>query len=165
MEEKAERARRDKEAELEEDKNTSNMLISDNWKPEQQKALQDYYKNNIRNQVIEKMREKMEKAKAEKEDDKEYMKNLMNAKNRVHDKKENLRARKRKIFLDDIMNQMKENDDMKNYKRDLDNFENEAMRNKLDHDNDKYRDNMFKKKKQIEQYINDLADQMQTKAD
>lgn len=142
------------------DARNPNLLIDDGWRGPAREAMKEYYKNNLLNQMKEKDQQKADEEDFKKNQDKEYTDRLKDLIAFEEDKKKELNAKKRKIFLDELQKQLEDKELADQRQRDLKDKEADDVNNKLKHDNDVYMQNMFKKKGQIQGYIEDLKNQM-----
>ena len=142
------------------DSRNPNLLIDDGWREPARDAMKEYYKNNLINQMRENDKKNAEDAQNKKEDDKEYTDRLQDLIKNEEDRKKTLNAKKRKIFLDELQKQLEDKDFAKKREKDLHEKEVDDVKKKLEHDNNIYMENMFKKKGQMQEYITDLKNQV-----
>ena len=89
-----------------------------------------------------------------------YNKRLRNQQLEDEQKRRELDAKKRRIFIMEIEKQLAEKDQAQKEMKDLEERDLENIRKKKDHDDNVYRDNMFRKKKEMQIYIDELTKQM-----
>ena len=149
-----------REEEYQIDKETPNVLIDDGFRYNQREAMKEYYKNNLINQIIEKEEEKEGLKKRKIVEDEEYRLELDKIRREENQKRLNLELQKKKIFLNEINKQLKDNNNKKEYQNELNRRGDEDYWKKIDHDQKVYMENMFKKKQMMNGYIQNLGDQM-----
>jgi hypothetical protein len=142
------------------DERNPNLLINDAWRIPAREAMKEYYKNNLINQLREKDQREQELDEKKKNDDKDYIENLKQLIKNEEDKKRQLNEKKRKIFVDELQKQLNDKELQEQLKKELYDKEVDDVKKKLEHDNDVYLENMFKKKNQMQDYIDDIKNQM-----
>lgn len=147
-------------AEEAEDRRNPNLLIDDGWRAPHRQAMKDYYKNYLVDQVNEQERNKDQAKEKQKQEDDEYKRKLAQlnadeaAKNRMNEDD------KRRMFMDEIQKQLADKDKMKDWERRIKDAEDDNHRRKLEADRQVYLDNLFKKKQQMDDYLNSLGKQI-----
>lgn len=137
-----------------------NLLIDDGWRQPHREAMKEHYKNYLIDQVNEAEKNKdAEREKAKKEDE-DYKRKLANLNadelKRLRDNED----QKRKIFMDEVQKQLQDKDKMKEFEDKIKAAEDDNYRKKLEADRQAYLDNIFKKKQQMDDYLNTLGKQI-----
>lgn len=149
-----------REKEALEDKKTPNLLIDDAWRGPHREAMKDYYKNFLTDQVSEQERLKELAKERSKAEDEDYKRKMQNLNMEEYAKKRELEENKKKIFMDEISKQLADKDKLREFENNIKNAEDENYRRKLEQDRQVYLDNVFKKKKQMDDYLNNLGKQI-----
>lgn len=64
--------------------------------------------------------------------------------------------KKRKLFLDDIQRQLEDKERQREHIRNMGEQEDENIKRKMQMDEDDYRNKMFRKKEQMQEYLDDI---------
>lgn len=67
--------------------------------------------------------------------------------------------KKRKLFLDDIQRQLEDKERQREHIRNMGDQEDENIKRKMQMDEDDYRNKMFRKKEQMQEYLDDIMGQ------
>lgn len=147
-------------ADEEEAKRHPNLLIDDGWRQPHREAMKDYYKNYLIDQVneAEKNKEK-EKDKLKREDD-EYKKKLAQLNADELNRQRQIEDDKKRIFMEEVDKQLLDKEKMKDFENRIKAAEDDNYRRKLEQDRQAYLDNIFKKKKQVDEYLQTLGKQI-----
>ncbi len=159
---------RDAEAQRHQDKldlekRTHNLLIDDAWRDPHKKALKNHYKENLINQLEEKERDKADQKRAQKDADAQYIDDVKAYNQRDKEARQAIEAEKKDLLKSELEKQLRENDDKKRADKDMKDLEDQRHRDKVAHDNGVFRDNMERKKAQLQDYLKDLTGQAQEK--
>ena len=76
-----------------------------------------------------------------------------------HDRLKDLNNQKRKLFLDDVQRQLEDKEKIKNRNRELSEIEDEGLNRKAQNEEADYRNKMFQKKQQMQEYLDDIMGQ------
>lgn len=169
-EELADQLARNKEAEnqknqdkLDLEKRTHNLLIDDAWRDPHKKALKNHYKENLINQLEEKEKDKFNAKQALKDADAQYIDEVKAYNQKDKEARDAIEAEKKDLLRSELEKQLRENQDKKKANNDLKNIEDQRHKDKVAHDNGIFRDNMERKKAQLQDYLKDLTGQAQDK--
>jgi len=169
-EELADQLARNREAEaqkhqdkLDLEKKTHNLLIDDAWRDPHKKALKNHYKENLINQLEEKERDKADQKKAQKDADAQYIEDVKAYNQRDKEARQAIEHEKKDLLKGELEKQLRENEDKKRADQDMKDLEDQRHRDKVAHDNGVFRDNMERKKAQLQDYLRDLTGQAQEK--
>lgn len=147
-------------AQEEEDRRNPNLLIDDGWRQPHREAMKDYYKNYLIDQVNEKEQLKNAQKDRERLEDEEYKRKLANLNAEEAARVREMDESKRRAFMDDVQRQLADKERLKDYEDRIKNAEDDIMRQKLMKDRQQYMDNAFKKKQQMDDYLNSLGKQI-----
>ena len=146
--------------ELEEERTKTNVLVHGEITMEKKIERKLNYQMNIKEQVHEEYLRKVEELNARKLEDGEYRRQLQMLAEEEQNKIRNIKETKKQILKEEITKQIDEKQmtkqQLEEYKRQQD----EAERQRVEAEKQKYLDNMFRKKKQNEEYLDNLAKQL-----
>lgn len=145
---------------LELDKKNGNLLIDDAWREPHKQLLKDHFKNNLLNQLQDKDAEKAQMLLRKKAEDAQYKRELLVLGAKDQQIRKDLEAQKKGIFMEELDNQLKEKNQLKNMDQEIKNLENENWRRKIQQDNDIYMDILFRKKVIQDETLAGLAGQI-----
>lgn len=143
-----------------EDKRNPNLLIDDGWRQPHREAMKDYYKNYLIDQVNEQERNKDWAKNKQKEEDEEYKRKLAQLNADEAARKRDMDDEKRRVFMDEVQKQLAEKEKIRDWENEIKNAEDDNLRKKLERDRQVYLDNVFKKKAQMDDYLNNLGKQI-----
>ena len=149
-----------REEEFQIDQETPNVLIDDGFRRDQREAMKEYYKNNLINQMVEKEKEKDDLKRQKLNEDEEYRIELDRIKREERQKRLELEQQKKKLFMNEINKQLKDNEIKKAYQNELNRRGDEDYWKKIDNDQKVYMENMFRKKENMNGYIQNLGEQI-----
>lgn len=138
-----------------------NVLIRDDHRQQHNEAVKNHYRGILQAQMNDKAAEKNQHNQQKLMEDDYYKKAALDMAEREDFMRKDLDQKKRKLFQEDIANQLNERDQLREYERQAKLMEDENFRRKIAQDEQADMDNLFRRKKQVEQYLNSLGDQMQ----
>ena len=142
------------------DSKNHNVLIDDGWKEPHRRALAEYHKNDLVNQISDQQRDKEDQKNQKKEEDFNYRRHLQHAVANDKDLRRDLENQKLKIFQDEIGNQIDEKNRQNQAERGIKDLEDANFKKKIAFDNEVYLDNANRKQHQVKEYLNKLGEQM-----
>ena len=140
-------------------RNMRNILINDERRYDEYMAKRNYYKDRLLNQMDENQRKRMMQNDFKNQEDADYKMQMHENLIRENERLRDLNNQKRKIFLDDIQRQLEEKEKHRIMRKGLDDMEDENVRRKKEMEEDDYRQKMFKKKVQMQEYLDDILGQ------
>lgn len=148
------------EAQVEEDKKNHNLLIDDAWREPHRRLLRDHYKDNLEKQMEDKNVAKQQANDNKKADDKNYKDELARLKALDDKTKKQIEAERKNIINKELADQLDEKAQIKQIEKQIKDLENENHKRKIQHDNDVYLDNLFRKKQLENEVLNKIGDQI-----
>ena len=148
---------------LENEKKAHNLLIDDGWRGPHRKALVNHYKENLLNQLDDNSKDKADKKKADLDADADYMNNVIAFNNKDKAARDAIEAEKRALLKNELDKQLLENADKRQGDNDLKKDLDDKYKQKINHDNQVYLDNMDRKNKLVQGYLQDLTGQAREK--
>lgn len=145
------------------EKKAHNLLIDDGWRGPHRKMLVNHYKENLLNQLDDNAKDKSDKKKAELDADADYMNNVIVFNNKDKAAREAIEAEKRALLKNELDKQLLENADKRQGENDLKKDIDDKYKQKIDHDNQVYLDNLDRKNKLVQGYLQDLTGQARDK--
>lgn len=141
------------------DRANHNLLIDDHWREPHQKALKDYYKNNLLGQLADNEDARKNAKDAQKEDDARYADEVraLHAKEKAERAKAD--AARRDVLKDELAKQLGENQDKKAQAKADKDAEDQLHRDKIAFDNDQFYKNMDKRRQMVQGHMQDLIAQ------
>jgi hypothetical protein len=127
------KAERTKE-QLEFDRQNPNLLIDDAWREPHRRLLQNHYKDNLLDQLKDKEAEKQQDKERRQLEDLDYKQKLEELKHKDKILRDKLEAQKKGLFQDELKNQLKEKDQLKDLEKQIKAMEDQNYRNKIKHD-------------------------------
>jgi len=128
------------------DKKNPNLLIDDAWREPHRRLLRDHYKDGLQGQIEDKANDKQNKQNQKKDEDEKYRDELAALKNKDDLEKKAITAQKKEILLNELAEQQKERALIKDLENQIKKAEDDNHKRKIQHDNDVYLDNLFRKK-------------------
>ena len=153
------KAQREKEL-LDLDKQNPNLLIDDAWREPQRRLMQDYYKNNLLDQMKDKDAEKGDEKDRRRAEDDAYKRELAALKAKDELLRQKLEGQKKGIFQEELENQLQEKQQLKDLEKQIKRLEDDNYKKKIQHDNDVHLDNLFRKKKLQDEILDKLGNQI-----
>ena len=148
---------------IELEKRTHNLLIDDAWRDPHKRALRNHYKENLINQMDEKERDKADQKRAKKEEDDQYVDEVRAYNKRDKEARDAIEAEKKDLLKTELDRQLIENDEKRKADQAMKDLEAKRHKDKVAYDNGVFRDNMERKKAQLQEYLKDLTGQAQEK--
>lgn len=146
--------------EIEEERAKHNVLITGEITLEKKTERKVEYMQNIRNQVHEDYLRKADDLKNCKLEESEYKRLLKELADDEKRQLKNIKENKKQILKDEISKQLDEKNLTKQQLTQLKHAEEEDLKRKVEQEKQQYMDNMFRKKKQNEEYLDNLAKQL-----
>lgn len=140
-------------------RDNDNILINDERRADEQHARKEHYKKRLLNQMDENYEQRKGQKMQMDQEDADFRRKMREALEEENRKLMEINGKKRKLFLDDVQRQLEDKERVKQRNRDLSEMEDEALRKKAMNEEDDYRDKMFKKKQQMQEYLNDIMGQ------
>lgn len=86
----------------------------------------------------------------------EFKRKMQDALEHENAKLRDIHNKKRKLFLDDIQRQLEDKERQREHIRNMGEQEDENIKRKMQMDEDDYRNKMFRKKEQMQEYLDDI---------
>jgi len=146
---------------VDEDQKNHNLIIDDGWRAPHQKALKDYYKNNLLGQMGDNDEARRLAREAQKEADAQYVDEVRvyNEKDRAHRAK--LEAEKKEVLKNELTKQLDENQGKRDQAAQDKANDDAQHREKIVFDNGVFYNNMEKRKNMVQGHMQDLINQKQ----
>ena len=144
---------------LEADRKNHNLIIDDAWRQPHQKALKNYYKDNLLGQLGDNEEARNAQKEAQKEADAQYVGEVkvFNEKDRAQRAK--IEAEKKELLKNELSKQLNENQDKRAQGQQDKADEDQQHRDKIAFDNDLFYKNMEKRKVMVQGHMQDLINQ------
>lgn len=152
-------------AQIEKDRKLHNLLIDDGWREPHKKALKNHYKENLLNQLDENEKTKQADKDRKRENDANYIQDVKAYNQKDRDARAQIESEKKDLLKNELDKQLRENDEKRQHANDLKNKDDDLHRNRVIHDNEVFRDNLERKKNQVQGYLKDLTGQAKDKED
>jgi hypothetical protein len=143
----------------EHDRAQHNLLIDDGWRAPHKQALKNHYKDNLINQMNDNDKIKQEERDRRRELDIEYISQVKIYNQKDAEAKAFIESEKKDLLKQELNKQLLENDQKK---RDADahkDKEDQLHKDKIDHDNNVFKDNMERKRIQVQGHLANLTQQ------
>lgn len=144
---------------LEADKKNHNLVIDDGWRGAHQKALKDYYKDNLLNQLADNDAARGDAARARKQEDEEYVAEVKAYNEKDRAARAKIEAEKRDLLKTELEKQLGENDDKRRQARADKEADDEKHKAKIAFDNQVFYENMEKRRNIVQGHMADLVQQ------
>lgn len=141
------------------DKKNHNLVIDDGWRAPHQKALKEYYKGNLLNQLADNQEARANAEENRKNEDAQYADEVReyNAKDRAARAK--IELEKKELLKNELQKQLAENEDKKQNAKTDKAEEDDKHRQKIKFDNDVFYENMEKRRNIVQGHMQDLVAQ------
>ena len=152
------RAKAEQEAK-ELDKKNHNLVIDDAWRGPHQKALNEYYKDNLLNQLNDNQEARKANHDARKKEDAEYAQEVKEYNEKDRAQRAKIEQEKRDLLKNELHKQLAENDDKRKNAAEEKAEEDAKHRKKIEFDNQVFYDNMEKRRNIVQGHMQDLVHQ------
>lgn len=150
-----------KKLQQEDDQKNHNLLIDDGWRGPHQKALKDYYKNNLLGQMADNDEAKKNNREAQKEADAQYVEEVKAYNERDRAQRAKIEAEKKEVLKNELSKQLDENQGKRDQAAQQKAEEDAMHREKVAFDNEVFYNNLERKKVMVKGHMQDLINQKQ----
>lgn len=148
---------------LEHDRAQHNLLIDDAWRAPHKQALKNHYKENLINQMGENDRAKQDEKDRLKAFDANYINEVKIYNKADAEAKAFIESEKKDLLRQELDKQLNENDQKKRDADDLKNQDDQRHKDRIAHDNNVFKDNMERKRIQVQGHLVQLTQQARDK--
>lgn len=141
------------------DKKNHNLVIDDGWRAPQQKALKEYYKDNLLHQLQDNEEARNNAEEARKNEDAQYADEVRKYNEKDRAQRAKIEAEKKDLLKNELQKQLHENVEKKKNAEADKADEDEKHRQKIKFDNDVFYENMEKRRNIVQGHMQDLVAQ------
>lgn len=137
-------------------KQNDNILINDEMRSQEDRARRNNYKDRLLNQMNENDEKRRGFQNQQEMEDAEFRRKMREDLEMQNQRLYDINNQKRKLFLDDVQRQLEDRERVKQRNRELSEMEDDALKRKAQTEEADYRNKLFKKKQQMQEYLDDI---------